>query len=341
MNSRLEAAAPAPEPAGAGGGSLPQPGAAVRAPETPQYGLIFIHWNTPELAAAAVRSALDALEDRPAQILVVDNGSRPEALERLRAGVPPAVEVLPLGENRGYAAAANRGLERITAPYGFLLNTDVAFRGPVFRILSDVLEREPRAALAVPKLLRPDGSLQPAAVPEPSLFWELTNRALPRHFLRLDPLRPTSVPSVVGPCMAVHMERIRQVGGLDERFFFFFEETDWCRRLRRAGFEILYVPAAEVVHLQGKSANTRPIRARIQFYDSRYRYFRKHHGITAERLLAAGLWLRLTLDWGLHSLLGLLPGARRHRDRAAVYAALWRWHARGRPPGHGFEPPSR
>ncbi len=304
-----------------------------------RYCLIFINWNTPDLTLQAVRSARAAASNPDAlRTVIVDNGSSDDSVARFREELP-GVHIVALSDNRGYAGAANRGLEQVTEPFAFLLNTDLLFHNDVFRVLAGELESDPDAALATPRLLREDGSEQAAAVPEPRLFWELTNRSLPRRFIRLHPTRATRVPGIVGPCMGVHMERIRRVGFLDERFFFFFEETDWCRRVRQAGLRVLYVPEAEVVHLQGRSANRRPVRARIQFYESRYRYFRKHGGVWAERALVAGLRLRLGLDLLLHG--GLSALSPHSRDRLAVYAALWRWHAAGRPPGHGFEPVER
>jgi GT2 family glycosyltransferase len=247
--------------------------------------------------------------------------------------------VIALPENRGFAAAVNAGLERVTEPYAFILNTDITLENDAFTLLIKALTQDPRAALACPLLLRPDGSVQASAVPEPRLWWELLNRALPRHFIRLAPDEPTAVPGVVGPCMAIDVQRMATVGRMDERFFFFMEETDWCRRIRRAGLHILYVPSARVVHLQGASANRRPIKARIQFYDSRYRYFRKHTGRLGVGVLYLGLWLRLTLDLLLHSLLcALTLGRQRHRDRVAVYAALWGWHALLCRPRWGIDP---
>ncbi len=102
------------------------------------------------------------------------------------------------------------------------------------------------------------------------------------------------------------------------------------------------MPAAELIHLQGASANRRPVRARIQFYESRYRYFRKHAGAAATAVLAAGLVLRLLVNCLGSALLSLPTGGRsQHRDKLAVYAAIVRWHLLGCPRGHGFEPADR
>ena len=304
-----------------------------------RYALIFVNWNTPELTVKAVSSARATVASTDQlRIIIVDNGSADDSLEVFARELPEA-EVLPMGANMGFAKAVNAGLRHVTEPYAFILNTDLEFRDNALHVLREALDGDPEAVLACPRLLRPDGSTQPAAVPEPKLWWELLNRSLPRHLMHVPEDQTSVVPSVVGPCMAVDMERLTRVGLLDERFFFFFEETDWCRRMNGAGFHILYVPSAEVVHLQGESANRRPIRARVQFYCSRYRYFRKHAGRAGVALLFCGLWSRLTLDILLHSLLVVLTGGRqRHRDRVVVYAVLWCWHLNGCKPKWGFEP---
>lgn len=304
-----------------------------------QKALIFINWKTPHLTVRAVQSARDSTSvPEQLRILVVDNGSGDESLSVFERELPE-VDVVALPSNQGFARAANTGLRRVAEPYAFILNSDIEFQNDALAILAEALEADAGAALAVPMLLRPDGSLQPAAVPEPRLFWELVNRSLPRHLMRVRHDRIQAVPGIVGPCMAVHMERIRDVGFLDERFFFFMEETDWCKRIHEAGMRVLYVPQARVMHMQGESANRRPIRARVQFYSSRYRYFRKHGGRLIQALLFAGLWLRLTADLLLHSVLTILSLGQPHRrDRLAVYWRLWLWHLRLCKPKWGFEP---
>ncbi|MDD5720797.1 MAG: glycosyltransferase [Candidatus Krumholzibacteria bacterium] len=301
--------------------------------------LIFINWNSADLVAAAARSAFArAAVPASMRVVVVDNGSRPESVADLRRALPQAT-IIELPENRGFAAAANAGLRTVSEPFALILNADIEFRNDAPRLLADALEARPNAALACPRLLRPDGSEQAAAVPEPTLFGELVSRSLARHLLRVSANEVSAVPGIVGPCMAVRRDRLERVGLLDEQFFFFFEETDWCRRIRNAGLEVLYVPTANVIHLQGVSANRRPIRARVQFYRARYQYFRKHRGRAAVAVLGFGLFLRLTLNLLFYTVYALLSGGRRAaRDRVAVCAALWAWHALGCRPRWGFEP---
>lgn len=315
-----------------------KPGLSMSA-EPPQVALVFINWNSGELAQAAVRSAREtAAAPAALRVIIVDNGSSDDSVEMLRRELPEA-ELVLLPENQGFARAVNAGLACVREPYALILNTDILFRNDAITLLVTALAEDDRATLACPKLLRADGSTQAAAVPEPRLFWELTNRSLARHLLRVREAQTSAVPGIVGSCMAVDMTRIRQIGLLDERFFFFFEETDWCKRINDSGGRVLYVPAAEVTHLQGQQANRRPIRARIQFYCSRYRYFRKHGGISAVTLLYLGLLLRLSVNVLLYGLLAVLSlGRPRSRDRLCVYAALWWWHCLLCRPKWGFEP---
>lgn len=310
-------------------------------PDRERIALIFINWRTGALAVSAARSAR-ASTSQPARlrIIVVDNGSGDDSLAVIARDLPEA-EIVALPTNLGFAKAANAGLARVREErLAFILNTDIEFRNDALALLGAALEADPKAILACPKLLRPDGSLQAAAMPEPRLFWELTNRSLPRHLMRHAGEQTQVVPGIVGPCMAVHLARARaSVGFLDERFFFFMEETDWCKRIRDAGGHVLLVPGAEVMHMQGESANRRPVRARVQFYSSRYRYFRKHGGPMVLGLLFAGLWFRLTLALLLHGVLVVLSlGRTRSRDKLAVCARLWLWHLLLCRPKWGFEP---
>ena len=312
----------------------------------PDICLLFLNWRTADLTAAAVRSAA-AGTARPERLrlLVVDNGSGDDSAERLPALLPVGAELLALPRNLGFARAVNAGLERVREPLVFICNSDITFEAGAIDRLAAALAADSVAAMACPRLLRPDGSEQAAVVPEPRVFWELTNRSLARRLLRYDRQRTGPVSSVVGPCMAVRLDRLAdsatpsamqslchktaarrldemaldvapvRLDRLDGRFFFFFEETDWCKRLGAAGRRILYVPEAAVVHLQGESANRAPARARIQFFSSRYRYFYKHGGAPVVALLFLGLWLRLTVKIDAIGGLGILDKSMINSDK--------------------------
>ena len=293
--------------------------------------LIFINWNSADLLFTAADTL--SLTTRPHQLIVVDNGSSDDSCVRIRERLP-AARLIEMGYNSGFATAVNAGLNTAESRYALILNTDIEFQNDVPALLTEALQNFD-AALACPELRRPDGSLQAAVVPEPTLITELTNRSVARRMLDYDRNRPSLVNSIVGPCMAVDIEKLKALGlgengqFFDQRFFFFFEETDFCRRIIQAGGKIVYQPQAHLMHLQGESANKRPVGARVQFQESRYKYFYKHYGAAAVALLFVGTLARTLVNALVQSLAGVFDFGKKPNkawDKAYVYWALVVWH---------------
>lgn len=307
----------------------------------PEISLVFINWNSAHLLFRATKT-LGNLR-LPYHLIVADNGSTDDSRTQIRLQLPKA-ELVEMGRNAGFAAATNAGLARVRTRYALVLNTDIEFQNDTASLLVSALN-EFDAALACPELRREDGSLQAAVVPEPTLLTELTNRSIARRLLDYKKDAPCLVQSIVGPCMALDLDKLRALGlgtdgqFFDERFFFFFEETDFCRRIIRSGGRIVYQPRAHLLHLQGESANRRPVAARVQFQDSRYRYFTKHYGAAAVAILYLGTLLRTSANALAQSLLALLPGKKRRKyaDKAYVYWALVLWHLLLCRPKWGFD----
>ena len=217
--------------------------------------LIFINWNSADLLFAAA-ATLDQTK-MPYRICVVDNGSADDSCAQIRARLPDA-RLIEMGYNSGFATAVNAGLNAAEGRYALILNTDIEFQNDVPALLIEALQSFD-AALACPELRRPDGSLQAAVVPEPTLVTELTNRSVARRMLDYNRTAPSLVNSIVGPCMAVDIEKLKALGlgadgfFFDQRFFFFFEETDFCRRIIQAGGKIVYQPQAHLMHLLARA----------------------------------------------------------------------------------------
>ena len=292
--------------------------------------LIFINWNSADLLFAAVDTL--SLTTRPYQIIVVDNGSADDSCARIRERLP-AARLIEMGYNSGFATAVNTGLQAADSRYALILNTDIEFQNDVPELLIQALQKFD-AALACPQLRRPNGSLQAAVVPEPTLLTELTNRSIARRLLDASENEPIAVNSIVGPCMAVDIEKLKTLGlgqnghYFDQHFFFFFEETDFCRRIIQAGGRIVYQPQAHLMHLQGESANRRPVAARVQFQESRYKYFYKHHGAGQVAVLFIGTLLRTLLNALVQTLSAALLfwKSPKYWDKAYVYWAVVLWH---------------
>ncbi len=292
--------------------------------------LIFINWNSADLLFTAADTL--SLTTRPHQLIVVDNGSSDDSCVRIRERLP-AARLIEMGYNSGFATAVNAGLQAADNRYALILNTDIEFQNDVPDLLIQALQNFD-AALACPQLRRPNGSLQAAVVPEPTLLTELTNRSIARRLLDSSESEPIAVNSIVGPCMAVDIEKLKALGlgqnghYFDQHFFFFFEETDFCRRIIQAGGRIVYQPQAHLMHLQGESANRRPVAARVQFQESRYKYFYKHHGAGQVAILFIGTLLRTLLNALVQTLSAALLfwKSPKYWDKAYVYWAVVLWH---------------
>jgi len=222
------------------------------------------------------------------ECVVVDNDSGDGGPGEVEREVPWA-RVVRTGANLGYAKAVNRGLDATTGRHVLVSNPDCVWDAGSVTLLSAWLDANPRCALAAPRIRNPDGSLEYSArsYPGPLAFlfnrYSLLSRLLPgnpwtRRYLLLDwdHATPRRVDWVSGAAMLVRREAVTAVGGMDEAFFMFNEDVDWCRRMNQAGWTVDYVPAAGVVHAIGASGRTSN-RVILERHRGMLHYFRKHH----------------------------------------------------------------
>jgi len=290
-----------------------------------EISAVIVHYRTPAETLRAARSLADSAPE--VDIVVIDNASGDGIGETLAREVPRA-RVMAEPENRGYGAACNRGAAETSGAYVLFLNSDAFVRPGAVRALLSALERDPRAAVVGPRLVNPDGSLQPSIsrLPTPwRIFCESSGLAAltggrgvfrGHTKTREDHERAQEVESLMGAALLVRRTAFEKIGGFDEEFFFYAEESDLFARLRHAEWRILYEPGASVVHLGGASGGDALFG---QLHASLRRYVGKHHGPRAAQFAGAVLWLGAAVRY----LLALLtPGAagqrRRLRYRAAV-----------------------
>jgi GT2 family glycosyltransferase len=203
------------------------------------------------------------------------------------------------------------------------------------------------AGLAGAQLLNADGSKQNSIANFPSLATELLNKSLLRWLFpekfpgkERDYAGPVEVDSVIGACMLVRRQTVEQVGLLDEEYFLFLEETDWCYRIKKAGWRIYHIPQAEVLHLQGKSAEAEKGKARIEYYRSRYHCFRKNKGSFQSIVLLIGLIIKLSVELVLATIVCVFTffTVRKWRTKLSTYLYLMWWHLRLCPETMGLRP---
>jgi GT2 family glycosyltransferase len=274
-----------------------------------------VNWN----AGAALRRCLDAVfaseGGDPQQVIVVDNASTDGSLLGL-ASVHPAVEVIQNAGNVGYARAVNQGLRASRGQYAVVLNPDVVLQPSAMPRLMQFMASHPDAGLAGPRLFDADGRVQGSARRDPTAWTGLFGRAAP--LTRLFPDNSISrrelpalsvvgdeavrVDWVSGACIVARRTAWEQAGLLDERFFLFWEDADWGRRVRQAGWSVYYVPSARGTHVIGVSRAGRRVASVLDFHRSAHRYYCKHHRISPlhprAMLVGAGLLASLILRLG-------------------------------------------
>ena len=222
------------------------------------------------------------------RVIVVDNASSDGSAAMVHTEFP-TVELVANTDNRGFAAACNQGIAASTEDFILILNPDTVATPVALQILLDVMRTESRAGACGPRLLNPDGSLQPSCRRFPILprllLDELGFGNLFPHSKFFGGYRMTwwahdqllEVDQLMGAALLLRRAALEQVGTFDERFFMYFEEVDLCLRLRDAGWKVLFVPGAEVMHHGGQSARQGLREATLYRYRSLGAFYRKHY----------------------------------------------------------------
>ena len=277
----------------------------------PQATIIILNWNGQRYLAPCLDAVL-AQTFHDFEVILVDNGSTDGSPEMV-AQAFPAVHLVTREENLGFAAGNNLALREISnlksqiPQYVWLLNPDTEVQAGATAALVSALDANSRAGVAGAKLLYPDGSLQQSAFrfpgllqltcdlfPLPARFYETSlNGRYPRRLY--EGQAPFPVDHPLGAAMMVRAETIAEVGLLDEGFWMYCEEIDWCWRMRQAGWRAYCVPAAQVVHHAGRSTGQVRVASFAALWRSRLRLYDKHYPPSRRRLAR---WLvRLGMRW--------------------------------------------
>ena len=268
----------------------------------PDFSIIVVNWNTRDLLRQCLASVYSEPAEVTLDVIVVDNGSSDDSQEMVRREFP-AVRLVENEANVGFAAANNQAMRIALGRIFLLLNSDAYLLPGALDKLARFMDSAPQAAVVGPQVLNPDGTIQPSCFRFPTLLdigfesFFLT-RLFPRSDLfnrrnlgGFDRRSLREVDWVSGACLAVRREVAEEAGPMDEGFFMYAEEADWCLRIRESGHRIFFYPGAEGIHHGGQSA--KHIRAEMlpRGFASRFRYFEKHYGrgyARAIRLLTVG-----------------------------------------------------
>ena len=281
--------------------------------------IVIVNWNTENLLRDCLQSVYSGLGSLHTEVLVVDNASSDGSCDMVRADFP-AVRLFESGENLGFAGGNNVALKQASGRYIMLLNTDTIVHGTVLQDAVAWLDAHPTVGVMGPRLLNSDGSVQPSCSAFPSLGHLAMQTMGLTRFSKWDAYRMTgwdrtterNVDVISGAAMFVRTAAMRQVGLLDEAFFFYGEETDWCRRFAQAGWELVFAPIPEITHFGNGSAGKLNHQRDVLMTEGTTRLHLKHGGLLAALSCFAILAAHNTSRAIFWSVLGVLqrPGAK-------------------------------
>ena len=262
--------------------------------------IVIVNWNVRDLLRRCLHSVMSSLQlptsnfqpptsNLQIEVIVVDNASSDGSVAMVEEEFPQ-VRLIANSENVGFTVGNNQGIAISRGRYILLLNPDTEIVGDALTTMLAYMDDHPQVGALGPQLLNPDGSIQSSRRRFPTIAtaflestilqqWFPRNRVT-RHYYITD--RPDDevqeVDWVTGACLLARRETIEEVGLLDEGFFMYSEELDWCRRIKAQRWQLIYLPTARVIHHGAQSSEQVKSFQHIQFQRSKIRYFRKHHG---------------------------------------------------------------
>jgi N-acetylglucosaminyl-diphospho-decaprenol L-rhamnosyltransferase len=272
--------------------------------------IIVVNWNTRGLLADCLNSIKQTAGDLGIEIIVVDNASTDGSQEMVRQSFPQ-VRLIKNIENVGFARANNQAIEASQGRYVLLFNSDALAQPGALRAMVAYADGYPDIGIVGAQLLNGDGSFQASYTRFPTLWREfLILSGLGR--LLFGPWYPSHGPDqsravtdadyVEGACMLARREAVEQVGGLDEGYFMYAEEVDWCFGMRRAGWRVVYLPQARIIHLGGGSSSKGSARREAMLYRGRVRFFRKNYGDCQAAVLKGMMYILTAIKSVWHRL---------------------------------------
>ncbi|MGH7496766.1 MAG: glycosyltransferase [bacterium] len=275
------------------------------------FSIVIVNYNVREFLRQMLLSLRPALRPLRAEIFVVDNASDDGSVDMVQSQFPECT-VLANEENLGFAAANNLALRRARGRYLVLLNPDTVVQEDTFTALREFMNHHPHTGMAGCRVLNPDGTLQLAcrrSFPTPWVaFTKLSglSRLFPRSrwfgrynltFLPED--ETCEVEAISGSFMVARRETVEQVGLLDEDFFMYGEDLDWCYRIRSAGWQIHYYPGTQIVHFKGESSRRSSFDSLRLFYQSMglfvQKHFRRRMFVLSYWFLHLAIWVRAAI----------------------------------------------
>ena len=250
--------------------------------------IIIVNWNTRDLLIDCLNSIQENLGTVPTpqtETFVVDNASSDGSAEAVRSSFP-RVHLIENRDNVGFSRANNQAAELAQGKYVLLLNPDTMLQPSAIKTMIAYLDSHDYVGAVGPRIVNPDGTVQVSIYPQPTLLretWRLfhLDRIVPYGSYStsiLDSESPRVVDILMGVCIMLRREIVQNLGLFDEQFFVFSEDFDMCVRIRKAGWQIHWLPKAEITHHESQSTKQIPDEMFLELYRNKVKFFRKHYG---------------------------------------------------------------
>jgi len=248
----------------------------------PLVSIIIVNYNGADILPGCL-SSLNRFIPENYEIIVVDNASQDSSPDFIALNFPH-ITLVRLPENRGFGAGNNIGAKIATGEYLFLLNTDTMLTSNILEYLVELMEARPEVGVIGPKLLFPNGQFQISFAPSIGINGEIQARRLHKNAQDKSKLNliekkfqeTQEVDIVVGAAFFIRASVFRKLGGFDEQFFMYFEESDLCKRVKNLGYKILYTPVVSLIHIRGHSIKKTANLMSLEYRRSQIYYYQKY-----------------------------------------------------------------
>ncbi|MBA7608257.1 N-acetylglucosaminyl-diphospho-decaprenol L-rhamnosyltransferase [subsurface metagenome] len=275
--------------------------------------IIIVNYNAGRLLKECIDSIYKESIATPFDVWVVDNNSQDDSITMIKEYFP-RVNVIENRTNIGFSKGNNMVISKTKSDYVLLLNPDTIIVNHAIEKMVRFMYNHPETGISGCKVLNEDGTVQLASrrsIPTPRVaFFRLSglSRLFPKskimakyNLTYLDPDEPEEVDAVSGAFLMIRRKVIEEIGLLDERFFMYGEELDWCLRTKKAGWTVMYYPDAEIIHYKGECSKSNSRKATFEFYRSMYLFHKKHfaenYNPIINIIIYAGILLKALMSW--------------------------------------------
>lgn len=298
--------------------------------KNPEISIVVLNWNDRKHTEICLESLANCSKSRSVETIVVDNASDDGSPEMVAAKFPD-VKLIRNQENIGFPRGNNTGIRASQGEYVFVLNSDIKVLADCVDALVDYMAAHPDVGMVAPKILNRDMTHQSSCRQAPTLWNNFCSasglaRLLPQwklfsgeHMLYFSGEETRDVDVLVGCFWLVRREAMKEFGLLDEGFFIYAEDVDWCLRCRKAGWRVVFFAGAEAIHYRGVSTMSKdPVRFALTQQQSVLRFWKKYHGAPGRFAMSCLLFGQLLLRWASSFLTFLLVRQKREEKRSRL-----------------------